>query len=169
MAQHTREAAFDRRELNLATDFAEALRAGYFVHLWNTSGSVRVAEILRAGDTMGVPGTPKLGFGTDATASEALIRARESYAKREQDGKQFMSSEDYEGAESGLITGAQWDGTYLDAVAGRSQISFYMANGHVFAEIPARTFGADGVAIGRGHDMQAAIDHLESISGGYIY
>lgn len=159
----------DKKELDLKTDFAEILTAGHSIHLWNTGGSVRVAEILRAGDRMGVSGTAKLGYGADATATEALRRALDSYKQREAEGKEQMTSEDIRAADAGYATGGQIDGSYLDAVAARNEVSFYLANGRVMAEIPTATFGVGGRAYGSGEDMQDAINNLERISSGKVY
>jgi hypothetical protein len=159
----------DKKELDLKTDFAEIMAAGHSIHLWNTGGSVRVAEILRAGDRMGIPEVPKLGYGADATATEALRRALDSYTQREAEGKDQMTPEDIKAADAGYATGGQIDGSYLDAVAARNEISFYFANGRVMAEIPTAFFGVGRRAYGSGEDMQAAIDDLERISSGRIY
>jgi hypothetical protein len=169
MANSHEGLAENRAELDLTTDFEEILRAGHSIHLWNTGGSVRIAEILKRGDRMGESGTPKLGYGADATAAEALVRARDSYYKREHEYKEKMTSEDINDADIGYATGAYPDGSYLDLVASRSEISFYLANGDVMAQIPAITFGDGRFAYGRGENMQAAVDDLQQVSGGRAF
>ena len=151
----------DKRELDLKTDFADVLAAGYTIHLWNTGGSVRVAEILRPGDQTGSHGTPKLGYGADGTAAKALVRARDSYFKRISQGKDFMSEGDVFAADAGYSVGFRIDGTFLDGISARSEISFYPANGRIMAEIPENSLGYGGKAYGQGDDMQAALDDLE--------
>jgi hypothetical protein len=163
------EASQKHKELDLAVDFRPMLAAGYAIHVWNTGGSVRVAEILNAEDPMGSSATPTLGYGADGTAAEALVRARDSYLKREAEGKASMSSSDIRDADAGYITGAQRDGTYLDLVASRSEISFYQNGDEVIAKIPSLTFGDDRWAHGAGTDIAEALANLEIISGGRAF
>jgi hypothetical protein len=157
------------KELDLAGDFRPILAAGYAVHLWNTGGSVRVAEILKRGDQMGSQGVPTFGYGADGTAAEALTRARNSFYQREAEGKDQMTPADIKRADAGYITGAERDGTFLDKVASLSEISFYQEADVVVAEIPSITFGTERKAYGRGSDIVEALADLAHISGGRAF
>ena len=159
------------RPLDLKVDFGDILTPELTLCLWNTAGSVRVAEILPAGESMGSHDVPKLGYGSGATATEALQRARDSFRLRAANGNEYMTPADIAAADCGLATGGLLDGSYLDGVAGRSEITFSVLEDRtVVAQIPVLTFQTeDGRAFGYGMNVKAAIDDLEQTTNGRLF
>lgn len=157
--------------LELDSDFKDILERGYFIHLWNTGGSVRVAEILEPGKKMGDPRVDKLGYGAEGTASEALLKARNSYLQRVAKGKEYLTEEDIKATDSGLATGAQCDGSYLDAIAAGNEVSIFLEDGVVVVKIPTISGNASGdrYAYGSADTISAALSDLRQKMNGRTF
>ena len=153
------ELAYGGAPLNLAEDFRDALTRGNVVDAFVAGGGVRVVRIFEGQD--GHDGSSILGYGEDSIVENALRRARDTYAKREQRGQSSIDfrSGEYPEIGIGLLTGGE-TGSPLDAIVHAGHGLRILQDGEdVVAKTDYGWHSREGVEA-RGSDAQTAVDGL---------
>ena len=120
----------DVPEINLLETVANVLSNGHVVHGYSSASSERVVKILathRYCDS-----EPMLGFGVDGQAEHALGRALLTYAMRERDGLDEISSTQYKEIEPRSITTGYHDSRF-DNIVWCGEFKLYKVGARVMA------------------------------------
>lgn len=154
------ELRYDGESLSLRDDFKDVLAKGHVIHGYSSASSIRMLMILATREYSDT--APLLGFGTGQSAEVALRRTRDTYRRREAEGLDFITEQQYPESSSGLLTGGA-TGSVMDTIVWGGSLKIYQEGEEVVAWSEYTQYGTGRGVEGRGADAQAAIDALAEV------